>query len=557
MHRLKHSKSNRGGLRQRLTVVKHANIVGGASAVALGLLALAVVSPSVTEGVNAEELQVNLKVVDNLSVKLSSNAINMEVTPDIDGSFVSAKNDITLDVETTNPTGYKLYMSTKDGVSALTNTAGDTIESIASSNMMASSFPMNTWGYKMSIGGATRDTYDSIPSTLTTLDSERKGKETYSFNFGAKVNGAKSGTYTNTLVLSAVANPSELATLTDLTYMQDMRPDICKNTTIPADLKNPITKQLTDVRDGKKYWVSKLADGNCWMVQNLALDIDAEKGLSKNDTDITKDWNSSSTYPPTQTETEVPEVVDTDISKISTTTTRSWDLGEYVLVNPTDATACKNTGGIKPEGVTDDGYNSVWSGGNLDNCNRVEKYTGASNQDTHYLIGNYYQWNAATAGTGGTLQSTETELKNASGSICPKGWQLPTVDGGAEEARSATRFTQSYFDKYGNTTFSNLFNAYGYAFPNPTDDMNTPNIYGSSAQNGYIITTVPFFFSRAGAVSLSTGSMRTMGRNGFYWSSVASNDASKAYHLYFTSTPIYPSYSDYRGSGFPIRCLAR
>ena len=41
--------------------------------------------------------------------------------------------------------------------------------------------------------------------------------------------------------------------------------------------------------------------------------------------------------------------------------------------------------------------------------------------DGHYLVGNYYQWNAATAGTGGTITSS-----NASGSVCPKGWKLPS-----------------------------------------------------------------------------------------------------------------------------------
>ena len=33
------------------------------------------------------------------------------------------------------------------------------------------------------------------------------------------------------------------------------------------------TQRMTDARDGKKYWVNKLADGNCWMTQNLDLEI--------------------------------------------------------------------------------------------------------------------------------------------------------------------------------------------------------------------------------------------------------------------------------------------
>lgn len=40
--------------------------------------------------------------------------------------------------------------------------------------------------------------------------------------------------------------------------------------------------------------------------------------------------------------------------------------------------------------------------------------------DAHYLAGNYYQWNAAAAGTGGTITNA-----NATESICPKNWKLP------------------------------------------------------------------------------------------------------------------------------------
>ena len=49
--------------------------------------------------------------------------------------------------------------------------------------------------------------------------------------------------------------------------MQEMTSSICENSPQLA------TKQLRDIRDGKYYWVTKLADGNCWMTQNLDLDL--------------------------------------------------------------------------------------------------------------------------------------------------------------------------------------------------------------------------------------------------------------------------------------------
>ena len=46
------------------------------------------------------------------------------------------------------------------------------------------------------------------------------------------------------------------------------------------------TFTLKDTRDGKRYLVRRLADGNCWMVQNLDLEIYEGMTLSAADTDI-------------------------------------------------------------------------------------------------------------------------------------------------------------------------------------------------------------------------------------------------------------------------------
>jgi Xaa-Pro aminopeptidase len=41
----------------------------------------------------------------------------------------------------------------------------------------------------------------------------------------------------------------------------------------PAELPTGTAYQLTDSRDGEVYNVAKLADGNCWLLDNLALDL--------------------------------------------------------------------------------------------------------------------------------------------------------------------------------------------------------------------------------------------------------------------------------------------
>ncbi len=63
------------------------------------------------------------------------------------------------------------------------------------------------------------------------------------------------------------ANPGEVTGIfSGITDMQEMNSQVC------YDAKMGDTKQLIDSRDGKSYWVAKLKDSNCWMVQNLDYD---------------------------------------------------------------------------------------------------------------------------------------------------------------------------------------------------------------------------------------------------------------------------------------------
>ena len=142
--------------------------------------------------------------------------------------------------------------------------------------------------------------------------------------------------------------------------------------------------QLQDSRDGKMYWVGKLADGNCWMTQNLDLDLSTSKTLTPADTNISSNWTP----------------------RTSTTTTIS-------------------------------GYNSD-TGKSYDAGNQA--YEGSYNENdpttAHYLVGNYYQWSAATAGYTGTSQSTQ--------SICPKGWTLHYLLRGGDLNNSSLYYAGSY-----------------------------------------------------------------------------------------------------------------
>ena len=150
--------------------------------------------------------------------------------------------------------------------------------------------------------------------------------------------------------------------MSDISTMQEMTSGFCASVTMESPDN---TARLRDTRDGKYYWVAKLADGNCWMTQNLDLDLSTSHTLTPADTNISSNWT-----PRTST----------------TTSTSGYNS------NSGDTGKSHNPGDIY--------------------------YENTSGTDQHYHVGNYYQWSAATAGYTGTSQSTQ--------SICPRGWTLPS-----------------------------------------------------------------------------------------------------------------------------------
>ena len=444
-----------------------------------------------------------------LSVELQS-AVNFDVMPTQSGAFSSSS--ASLSVSTNNETGYSLYLSTANGKSTLaslnpsvTNTIG-----AVSGTVEESGFGDNTWGYNLSEGTPSGSlTYQAVPGDSTVqqgFGSEGPtASDTYTLTFGTKVNTSlPSGTYSNQVVVSVVANPAYVPNLTQISNMQDMTTDICNASTVGQ------TNRLTDTRDGKLYWVAKLADSQCWMTQNLDFDIPAdgltnENGLAaKTDLPDGTVWDSSSDYAPQATTTG------SIFSSTSNTGTYSFDPGMYVNNDPTAWTSCNN----------------YWSGGSCSNWTNVSSMTAMTEErtdgtiiygntyDAHYLAGNYYQYTAATAGTGGSLNSYD----DATGSICPKGWALPSNR---------------------NRDYAQLTSAYSIS----------DNSTGATA-----LTKSPLYFIPAGYVS--SGLLAGAGGSGYYWYSTAVSSYNASY-LNFGSSYVYPSLSNARFFERSVRCLAR
>ena len=64
-------------------------------------------------------------------------------------------------------------------------------------------------------------------------------------------------------------------------------------------------------------------------------------------------------------------------------------------------------------------------------------------------------------------------------------------------------------------------------------------------------------FVRSGNVNISIGKLWVSGIDGCDWSSWTSSNGIYAHSLVFNTGNVYPSNSDYRWYGFPLRCLVR
>ena len=140
---------------------------------------------------------------------------------------------------------------------------------------------------------------------------------------------------------------------------------------------------LTDQRDNNTYAVAKLADGNCWMIENLRL---ADKTTDNTPIAI----SSTNTNSPISTFTQLGASVDP--------TSTAWCTS--------NSAAC-------------DDQSMLFSG---NTTNPATNMTASNTSTPVYSYGNYYNWYSATAGNG--TYSTGSGVV-AAGDICPAGWHLP------------------------------------------------------------------------------------------------------------------------------------
>ena len=226
------------------------------------------------------------------------------ITPTNAGTFTSKSVDALVATNATK--GYELYFSSKDEATDMlnTNTAiSDKITSSFTGTVTNTTMGKNNWGYSLN-----NTDFTAIPKksghkqlrNLTTKPTTDELKTTV--HFGTKIStNLVAGNYEKSVLFTAVAHANPAKTLHSISKMQQMTPEICAATTTPnktattldtdgshyGDPNYAPTKTLVDTRDNNTYTVSKLADGRCWMTQNLRI---AGKTLTPADSDVTTDY---------------------------------------------------------------------------------------------------------------------------------------------------------------------------------------------------------------------------------------------------------------------------
>lgn len=295
--------------------------------------------------------------------------------------------------------------------------------------------------------------------------------------------------------------------------MQDMNTTICSSTNITGEASQ---MEAVDIRDNKLYWITKMADGKCWMTENLDLDLISDP--------------------------QAAGYVALTSENTNLTLYGSYGYDNAVVNNASNGYSCSNDSptcenGIitwLPERATippSDLNSSTWKNDN-NNPYSYDKgnYEPDGYKNGHGKSGNYYNWTAAIASNNSSSHTNGV----AANSICPKGWRLPN--------------TEAY-------EFSKLLYAYGVT----KDDKNSSGY----ATDGFSKrSAAPIYFIGFGTIYYYNGSFLYSG--GYYKSSL--NNYSLTFYLLNSGNTINPANnSSYiptvynpsmKASGQSVRCLA-
>ena len=316
------------------------------------------------------------------------------------------------------------------------------------------------------------------------------------------------GTATNGLTLYAIWIKSE-GSLQDSTTVSR----VCNSLTAatPSTAKTLASvSALTDQRDNNTYAIAKLADGKCWMIENLRLDNTADHNT---DGTLAQGYGTSATYG------NFGGLAGAESTNFLDSTTANSLY--YSGTQSGDATI--NIGTTDNPGYRMPRYN------NRNTSSRASNPT--NNSGNMYSYGNYYTWSAAMANTTYYDSPTATDAdektsETVNTSLCPTGWRLP------------------YGRDTGNGTTTGGFYNLNYKINNDSNVTNsTANLKLRSFPNNFLYSG--YFVA---------SSVNYRGYSGSYWSST-SNNSSNSYYLSLSSPNVFPGTQNvYKYRGLSIRC---
>jgi uncharacterized protein (TIGR02145 family) len=304
----------------------------------------------------------------------------------------------------------------------------------------------------------------------------------------------------------SVVGGQEITITGDFTYspMQQMTKSFCDNemSIYPTGDSKPDTMILTDMRDGQDYRIRKLADGKCWMIDNLKLELTDGMVLTPGDTNV---------------------AADTTVALATGGLGGNFTSSGFLTVDNTNAA-----------GTDYDNYNA-WRQVDPNETPNCQNNTGtggkAYNDDSATGCGYLYNFYTATASAGDNTKTTQYDTVESS--ICPAGWRLPT--GMVAGAGTDSDF-QNLSVNYGGTGAQQI-GASSLAV--------LANLWLSAgAWQGAF----------GGAYGFASAPVR-QGTYGLYWSASV-NSAQGVYTTQFYNRGINPGVlNDSRMNGFAVRCL--
>ena len=275
---------------------------------------------------------------------------------------------------------------------------------------------------------------------------------------------------------------------------------------------------LTDERDNDTYAIARLADGNCWMIENMRLDNTAEL--------TTRNTNNPLN----------------DGARV-TLKHNYADTVTYNTLSPTSSVAYDAT--TAPEGWCNASSIDCVDQSRLrtDNTARRASNPTSSIGVNLYGYGNYYNWYSATAGNGNYNFSEDSN--SIVGDLCPIGWRLPR--GGSKSK------IQSDDNDFWNLIVDGLNGGVNPANYNSSANPYY-NDYSEASSVEALVKSYPNNFVYSGFAS--AGGMGSRGAVGNYWTSTAHNTGS-AYFMYFDESSVFPgtSHGGGKSTGRSIRCL--